>query len=165
MVIVFWAWKPQFHFSCMGNITLLWNMKASVHMFNAAVMPHLWHREMRLSRQAQFLLLWRVSVEAMLVQPVSQNLNGFFGEVSPAAAFGGRPAASAAAGQTERVTVIFTRVAVRHGRKLWSALVLLKNWDEDDNRSIGHKTAECKWFRVRSKKKKPQMCILCMHKN
>lgn len=64
----------------------------------------------------------------MLVQPVSQNLNRFFGEVSPAAAFGGRPASSAAGGQVESVTVVFTRVAVGHGRKLSvSVLVLLKS--------------------------------------
>lgn len=98
---------------------------------------HLWHRQMRLSRQAQFLLLWRIRIEAMLVQPVPQNLNGLFGEVSTAAAFGGRPASLAAFGQVERETIVFAWVTVWHGRKLSvSIMTLLKSWEDEGNRTL-----------------------------
>lgn len=106
---------------------------------------------MRLSRQAQLLLLWRIRVEAMLVKPVSQNLNRLFGKVSTSAAFGRRPASPAAGGQVERITVVFTRVTVRHGRKLSvSVLILIKSWEDEGNRTL--LVSKKNWFSAGHKK-------------
>lgn len=52
---------------------------------------YLQHGEVGLARQAEFLLLRRVSVEAVFVQPAPQNLNRLFGQVTAATALPKEP--------------------------------------------------------------------------
>lgn len=70
--------------------------------------PHLQHGEVGPTRQAQLLLLRRVGVEAVLVQPAPQDLHCLLGQVATATALPKEPSAR----QVERGAV----VAVRQGR-------------------------------------------------
>lgn len=97
--------------------------------------PYLQHREACLPRQAQFLLLRGVSVETMVVQPVSQDLHRLLGQVSAAT-----PLARAARQvQGEAAApVILTRVTVRHHCELGLLDALLfQDW-EDTRVSVRH---------------------------
>ena len=84
--------------------------------------PHLQHWEVGLARQAEFLLLRRVGVEAVLVQPAPQNLYRLLGQVATATALPQEPPSW----QVEWGAVI----AVRHGRGvlLLRALLFLQSW-------------------------------------
>lgn len=70
--------------------------------------PYLQHRKVGLARQAELLLLRRVGVEAVLVQPAPQNLHRLLGQVAAATALPKQPSSR----QVERGAVI----TVRHSR-------------------------------------------------
>lgn len=86
--------------------------------------PHLQHREVGLAWQAEFLLLWRVGVEAMLVQPAPQNLHCLLGQVAAATALPEEPPSW----QVEWGAVI----AVRHGR----GVLLFQSWGRGGGLSV-----------------------------
>lgn len=52
---------------------------------------YLQHREVGLARQTEFLLLRRVGVEAVLVQPAPQDLHRLLGQVAAATALPKEP--------------------------------------------------------------------------
>lgn len=80
-------------------------------------MAHLQHGEVGLARQKGFLLLRRVGVEAVLVQPVPQNLHRLLRQVAAATAF--RSLSSSR--QVERGVVL----AVQWGRGVQLQVVLI----------------------------------------
>lgn len=66
---------------------------------------HLQHRQVGLTGQAQLLLLRRVGVEAMLVQPAPEDLHRFLGQVATATALPKEPSPR----QVERRAVVAVR--------------------------------------------------------
>lgn len=77
---------------------------------------HLQHWEVGLAWQTEFLLLWWVGVEAVVVQPAPKNLNCLLGQVAAATALPKKPSAW----QVKRGAV----VAVRHSR----GVLLFQSW-------------------------------------
>lgn len=91
---------------------------------------YLQHREVGLAWQAEFLLLWGVGVEAVLVQPAPQNLHRLLGQVAAATALPKEPPSW----QVERGAVI----AVRHGRGvlLLRAMLFFQSWGSGGDLSV-----------------------------
>lgn len=86
--------------------------------------PYLQHGEVGLAWQAEFLLLWWVGLEAVLVQPASQNLNRLGGQVAaaPTLALPKQPFPW----QVERGAVI--AVWHRRGVLLLRAMLFFQSW-------------------------------------
>lgn len=84
--------------------------------------PHLQHRELGLAWQAEFLLLWWVGVEAVLVQPALKNLHRLLGQVAAATPLPKEPLSW----QVKRGAI----VTVRHGGGVLvlGAMVILWGW-------------------------------------
>lgn len=92
---------------------------------------HLQHGEVGLAWQTEFLLLRRVGVEAVLVQPAPQNLHRLLGQVAAATALPKEPSPW----QVEWGAVI----AVRHSRGvlLLRAMLVFQSWGEG-RRVVSH---------------------------